>query len=657
MHETLNKPMNQASPDSIDIDKLLEEVDHESRFRKYVGPMAIIVSVIAIAMTFFHLYTAGFGLLESIKQRAVHLSFLSVLVFLLYPSSRKTGQRKLPTVLDFVFLLLSAAPPVYLFLRIDQINIGGGVLTLTDYILGGIGILVLFEAARRVLGIGLTTIAFAFLVYILFGHLLPGSFGHREFSLERIVEHMYYTNEGIFGIPLGVSATYIFLFILFGAILNATKMTQFINEFALSLAGRTPGGPAKVAVIASGFMGMITGSSVANAASIGSFTIPLMKKYGYRPHFAGAVEAVASTGGQIMPPIMGAAAFIMAEFLNIPYTRVMLAAVIPAFLYYLTCWVIIHLEAKKNGLKGLSSDEVPKLKTVLKEGGHLVLPIIVLVFLLVNGMTPLYAAVWGIISAVVVSFLRKRTAIGLKGLLHALEMGARGALSVGIACAIVGIVVGSISLSSLGLVVGNNIIELGGNSLFLTMFLTMLTCLVMGMGVPTTPMYIIVATVAAPILTKNFDVLPIAAHMFVFYYGALAEITPPVALAAFTAAGIARAKPFNVATTACRLALAGFIIPYFYVYNPILLMEGKNYGEIAIALLTASLGIICLSIGLQNWMFDKTNIIQRFSIFAAAFLLIAPGFYTDIVGGIIFVAVVIWQKLSINMREKTIRAV
>lgn len=638
------------SRDSVDINKLLEEVDHESRFRKYAGPMAAVISAIAVAMSAFHLYTAGFGLLESIKQRSVHLFFLMVLVFLLYPASRKSGGRKIPTVPDFVFVVLGAVPPLYLFFRIDGINLGGGLLTGTDYIVGGIGILALFEAARRVLGAGLTTIALVFLAYILFGHYISGPFGHREFSLERIIEHLYFTPEGIFGIPLGVSATYIFLFVLFGAILNATKMTRFINDFALSLAGRTPGGPAKVAVIASGFMGMITGSSVANAASIGSFTIPLMKKYGYRPHFAGAVEAVASTGGQIMPPIMGAAAFIMAEFLNIPYSRVMMAAIVPAFLYYLACWVIIHLEAKKNGLRGLSADEVPKLKDVLREGGHLFLPVIVLVYLLVSGTTPLYAAVWGILSAVLISFLRRHTAIGLKGLLQALEMGARGAISVGIACAIVGIVIGSISLSSLGLIVGNNIIELGGNSLGLTMFLTMLTCLVMGMGVPTTPMYIIVATVAAPILTHNFNVIPIAAHMFVFYYGALAEITPPVALAAFTAAGIARAKPFSVAVTAVRLALAGFIIPYFYVWNPILLMEGRDYTAIAWAAVTAVLGIVSLSVALQNWMFGKTNVLQRVFAFVAAFLLITPGLVTDVIGGGLLLLVIIWQKMSLKMR-------
>ncbi|BCJ87553.1 TRAP transporter permease [Effusibacillus dendaii] len=646
MQDIRNERDNQTQQDAVDIDKLLEEVDHESRFRKYAGPMAMVITVIAIAMSVFQLYTAGFGLLESIKQRSIHLFFLTVLVFLLYPSGRKTSGRKMPTVFDFLFMILGAVPPLYLFFRIDQINLGGGLLDTADYAIGAIGIIVLFEAARRVLGMGLTTIAFVFLIYILFGHYIPGTFGHREFSLERIIEHLYFTPEGIFGIPLGVSATYIFLFVLFGAVLNATKMTQFINDFALSLAGGTPGGPAKVAVIASGFMGMITGSSVANAASIGSFTIPLMKKYGYRPHFAGAVEAVASTGGQIMPPIMGAAAFIMAEFLNIPYSRVMMAAIIPAFLYYFACWVIIHLEAKKNGLKGLSRNELPNLKKVIVDGGHLIIPVVILVYLLVSGVTPLYAAVWGIFSAVIISFLRKRTAIGLKGILNALEMGARGAISVGIACAIVGVVIGSISLSSLGLVVGNSIISLGGNSLILTMFLTMITCLVMGMGVPTTPMYIIVATVAAPILSHNFNVIPLAAHMFVFYYGALAEITPPVALAAFTAAGIARAKPFNVALTACRLALAGFIIPYFYVYNPILLLEGHNYLEMIWAALTATLGVVCLSVGLQNWMFGKTNLIQRIAMFVAAILLITPGLTTDIMGGILLIAVVVWQKMS-----------
>lgn len=632
--------------EKVDVEKLLEEVDHESRFRKYIGPMAKIITIVAVAMSFFHLYTAGFEQLEATKQRAIHLFFLTSLVFLMYPARTKTSKRSLPTIIDLAFLIIGIIPPIYLFYRIDGIFMGGGLLEMRDYIVGAIGIIVLFEAARRVLGLGLTIIALAFLLYTFFGHLIPGALGHRQFSTERIIEHMYYTPEGIFGIPLGVSATYIFLFVLFGAFLNATKMTQFINDFALSIAGHTPGGPAKVAVIASGFMGMITGSSVANAASIGSFTIPLMKKYGYRPHFAGAVEAVASTGGQIMPPIMGAAAFIMAEFLNIPYSRIILAALVPAFLYYLGCWVIIHIEAKKNGLKGLAKEDLPNLMQVLKDGGHLVIPVIILIYLLLTGVTPLYAAVWGILSAIVVSYFRKHTAIGWRGILLALEQGARGAVSVGVACAIVGIVIGSISLTSLGLVVGNSIVGLGGNSLFLTMFLTMITCLIMGMGVPTTPMYIIVATVSAPILTHNFNVLPLAAHMFVFYYGALAEVTPPVALAAFTAAGIARAKPFNVAITACRLALAGFIIPYFYVFNPVLLLEGRDYLAIAQATISAILGIVSLSFALQRYMYKAMNWAQTILIASAALMLITPGFKSDMIGVVVFVIVVLWQRTA-----------
>jgi TRAP transporter 4TM/12TM fusion protein len=642
----MEKAHSMQNEENVDIEKLLEEVDHESRFRKYVGPMALVVAVIAIGMSIFQLYTSGFGLLESIRQRSMHLSFLLALVFLLYPARMKTSKRNMPTLIDFIWLILGLIPPLYLFFTIEEIQLNGGILEGIDYIVGAIGIIVLFEASRRVLGMGLTTVAFVFLLYTLFGHYIQGSLGHRQFSLETIIEHFYFSTEGIFGVPLGVSATYIFLFVLFGAFLQETKMTQFINDLALSIAGRTPGGPAKVAVIASGFMGMITGSSVANAASIGSFTIPLMKKYGYRPHFAGAVEAVASTGGQIMPPIMGAAAFIMAEFLNIPYSRIMLAAIIPALLYYLACWVIIHLEAKKNGLQGLPADEVPKFKQVLKEGGHLLIPIVVLIYLLVSGVTPLYSATWAIVAAIVASFFRKHTAIGWRGILRALEMGARGAVSVGIACAIVGIVVGTISISSLGLTVGNNIIGLADGSLLLTMLLTMVTCLIMGMGVPTTPMYIIVATVAAPILVQNFGVLPLAAHLFVFYYGALAEITPPVALAAFTASGIAKAKPLKVALTACRLALAGFIIPYFFVYNPVLLFEGNNYVEIIQAVITSILGVIALGIGLQNWMFHKTNSIQRIAMFTAAILLIVPGLTTDIAGAVLFVAVFVWQKLS-----------
>lgn len=636
---------NKETIEQVNVAELIEKYDSEARYRKYAGIMALIIAVLAIGMSIFHLYTAGFGLLESLKQRAVHLVFVLVLVFLLYPARNKTRERKLPTLIDLSWMLLGIISVGYLFLKFDEISLRGGLLTGVDYIFGGLGMIVVFEASRRVLGKGLTTIAVIFMLYTFFGHLIPGPLGHREFGLERIIEHMFYGTEGIFSIPLGVSATYIFLFILFGAFLQETGMTKFINELALSLAGRSPGGPAKVAVIASGIMGMITGSSVANAATIGSFTIPLMKKSGYKPHFAGAVEAVASTGGQIMPPIMGAAAFIMAEFLRIPYSRIMLAAILPALLYYLAAWVIIHLEAKKSGIKGLPDSEIPKFWDVLKNGFHLLIPIVVLIYLLVTGITPLNAATWGIVAAIGSSMLRKETRIGFRGILRALENGARGALSVAVACATVGFVVGAISLTSLGLVIGNNVIGLAGDSLLLAMIFTMITGLIMGMGVPTTPMYIIVATVAAPILVK-LGVLPLAAHMFVFFYGALAEVTPPVALAAYTAAGIARVQPSKVAWTAVRLALAGFIIPYFFVFSPVLLFEGNDYLEILQAVVTSSFGVIALAIGLQAWMYGKVNWLQRMMMFAAALLLITPGTMTDLIGGVLFIVVWVTQKAA-----------
>lgn len=633
--------------DNVNVAELIEKYDSEARYRKYAGIMALIIAVLAIAMSFFHLYTAGFGLLESIKQRAVHLLFVLTLVFLLYPARNKTRERKMPTVIDLIWMLLGIISVGYLLLQYDAISLRGGLLNNIDYVFGAIGMIVVFEASRRVLGKGLTTIAAIFLLYSFFGHLIPGVLGHRQFSIERIIEHMFFSTEGLFGIPLGVSATYIFLFILFGAFLQETGMTKFINELALSLAGRSPGGPAKVAVIASGVMGMITGSSVANAATIGSFTIPLMKRSGYKPHFAGAVEAVASTGGQIMPPIMGAAAFIMAEFLRIPYSRIMLAAILPALLYYLAAWVIIHLEAKKNGIEGLPESELPKFTEVLKNGFHLLIPIFVLIYLLVSGVTPLYAATLGIASAVAASWLRKDTRISLRGILRALENGARGALSVATATAAVGFVVGTISLTSLGLVIGNNVIGLAGDSLLLAMIFTMLTSLVMGMGVPTTPMYIIVATVSAPILVK-LGVFPLAAHMFVFFYGALAEVTPPVALAAYTAAGIARVQPSKVAWTAVRLALTGFIIPYFFVYSPVLLFEGDNKLEIFQAIITSSFGVIALAIGLQAWMYKKASWLERILMFAASLLLITPGTTTDLIGAAMFVSVWVWQKISLK---------
>ncbi|MDT8903727.1 TRAP transporter permease [Anaeroselena agilis] len=634
------------------VDEVLRKYEVEARYRKFTGPMAKIIAVIAIAMSLFHLYTAGIGVFEAIKQRSIHLTFVLVLVFLLYPATSKSPKAKV-TPIDVMLAALSFFAGVYLMTIYDDLANAGGVYTQMDIYVGGLLCLLVLEAARRATGKELPIMALLFVGYALFGDLIPGQFGHRGYSLERVIEHMFLTTEGIYGVALGVSATYIFLFILFGAFLSETGMARFFNSLAMAVAGGSPGGPAKVAIFASGLLGMINGSAVANTATIGSFTIPLMKSIGYRPHFAGAVEAVASTGGQIMPPVMGAAAFVMAEFLGMSYTAIMIAAVVPAALYYLACWTMIHLEALKLGLEGLPKEQLPSFKNTLLKSGHLMLPILAIVALLLYGLTPLYAAFFTILITIVVSWLKPETRISFRGILKALEAGARSAVGVAMACAVVGFVVGVSSLTSLGLTFGANILDLSGNSLMLTLVLTAITSLILGMGLPTTACYIVAATIAAPALIK-LSVPPLVAHFFVFYFACLSNLTPPVCLAAFTAAGMAGASPYKVGWTSTRLGVAGFLVPFLAVYSPMLLLQG-NFGafEVGEALLTATVGIIALSAALENWLLRGCTLPERAVLLVGALCLIIPGFWTDIIGLGSVIAVYLWQKRSLSNPPST----
>lgn len=646
-----DKPVTRLSADEIAseevVQEMLEKYDKESQVRKFgaKSKMGLLISAIAVSFSLFHLWVAGFGALEAIKLRSVHLTFVMVLIFLLYPA-RKKGMRGKPGILDWVMIALSLVAGLYMVFANEQLALRGGLPITRDYIMGALGIIVVLEAGRRALGPELPILGVIFLVYAYFGEYVPGSFGHSGFSIRRIIAHMYVGSEGIFGVALGVSATFIFLFILFGAFLGETGMAKLINDSSMAMAGTSPGGPAKVAVVASGIMGTISGSAVANVATTGAFTIPLMKSIGYKPHFAAAVEAVASTGGQFMPPIMGAAAFIMAEFLNIPYKSIMIAALIPAFLYYLAVFAMVHLEALKTGLKGVSRDKLPVMKVVLKERGHLIIPLIAIVYLLIQGVTPTYAAFYGILVAIGASMLRKSTRMSWRGFLMALEMGAKGSIGVAIATAVVGFIVGVSSLTSLGITLGDNMLALSQGNLFFTLVLTMITAIILGMGMPTTAVYIVGATIAAPALLK-LGIAPLAAHMFVFYFGNISNVTPPVALAAFTGAGIAGCSPSKVGWTAARLAAAGFIIPYMWIYSPALIAQG-SLSEILGALITATVGVIALACAVQGYMLKTTNIAQRLLLFVAAFGLIKPGLLTDTLGITVLIGVYLWQRFQRN---------
>lgn len=626
--------------------------DGESHLiRIYSGPMAKVIFSLAIIWSLFQIYVSSFGIMEAIKSRAWFFGFLTIMIFLLIPATKKQQfKRKLPSIWDWICIASTIASVSFLLLNYDGYAQTSLHIPL-DFWFGGLGILVAFEAARRAAGNIMTGLAAIFLGYNFLGYYVPGAFGHSGLSLERVIDTMWWGSQGIFGVVIGVASTYIYLFILFGAFLRKCGFIDFINDLALAIAGRSAGGPAKVAVIASGFMGMINGSGVANAAAVGTVTIPLMKKAGFKSHFAGAVEAVSGTGGVIAPPIMGAASFVMAEFLGIPYRTIMLAAAIPAILYFLMCFMSVHFEAKKMGIEGLPKDRLPNIVNVLKERGHLFIPVIVIVSLLVSGVTPLYAAVWSMVSAVVVSWFKKDTRMGLKEISAALEEGAKGVLTVGAACTIVGIIIGTISVTSLGLTLGNNIITLAGNNLFIVAILTMLICIILGMGVPVTASYIITATISAPLLAE-MGVPLLVAHMFAFFFAALSDITPPVALSAMVASGIAKAPFFKVAFTAVRLGIIGFLIPYFFLLNPSLLFAGGSTLESILAGLTGAIGVIALSAALSNWFLIKLNIIQRLLLLVAGFLMIDPGFYTDITGMILLLWVFSWQKTTIASLAK-----
>lgn len=635
--------------EKIDVQKLLEQYDSESNVRKPVGFIAVIISIIAISMSAFQFYTGGFGLWLALKQRALHLAFALALIFLLYPSTKKgidSEKDKIP-FFDIILAIVGAATSLYLIIYYKELVFRAGLPSTIDLIMGGITILLVLEATRRAIGPELPIVVIVFLLYAYFGPYMPGYFAHRGYSLERIIEHLYMQTEGIYGIPLGVSSSFVFLFILFGAVLNKTGMGKFFIDLSMALAGHTTGGPAKVAVIASGFMGSVSGSSVANVVTTGSFTIPLMKSIGYKKDFAGAVEAAASTGGQIMPPVMGAAAFVMSEFLEIPYIKIAAAAVIPAIIYYVAVMIMVHLEACKYGLKGLPRERLPKTKQVLKEKGHLILPLLGLVYLLVRGYTALFAAFWAIVMSLAASMVKKETRLDLKNFLGAFEDGAKGALGVASACACAGMVVGVTTLTGFGLKIASGIVALGGGKVLPTLFFTMIASIILGMGLPTTAKYIILAIMAAPALIQ-LGVLPLAAHMFILYFGVIADLTPPVAVAAYAGAGIAGGNTMRTGFNAVKLAVAGFIIPFVFAINPALMGLGGS-PLLTIQLTVTSLtGVLALGTATSGFLLVKTEFYERIILFAIAILLISPDLLTDILGvaGVLFILFLQYRKLK-----------
>lgn len=635
---------------SIDFEELMRKYDTEARFRTPGGWQLKLITILAIAMSCFHFYTAGQGLLPAQKQGAVHLAFTLVLVFLLYPIKGDMPKNTKVPFYDICLAILAAVPLVYLVWQIDIIAMErSGLPTKIDLVMGFILIALLLEATRRISNPVLPGLAVAALLYCHFGQYMPEMLSHRGFTINRIVNHMYLGTEGIFGTPLEVSSTFVFMFILFGSVLEKTGMGKFIIDLSLALAGWSTGGPAKVAVVASGLMGTVSGSSVANVCTTGMFTIPLMKSVGYRPYFAGAVEAVASTGGQIMPPVMGAGAFIMAQFLGVGYLEVAIAAIVPALLYYFAVIVQVHFEANRLGLKGLSRDQLPKLSRLLKEKGFLLIPLVAIVYLLIAGYTPLMAAYWGIWVSFLLSWLNRETRLTPRRLMEAFEAGARGALSVACACACVGMVVGMGTLTGLALRIAGAIVTLAGGKLILTLFFTMCASILLGTGLPTTANFIVTSTMAAPALLQ-LGVPAIAAYMFVFYFGIAADLTPPVALAAYAGAGIAGDDPMKTGATAFKLALAGFLVPYIYVYNPILLFVGATPLPMIQSIATALIGVFLLAMCTIGFYKAPLPWFLRIIALAGAIALLDPGTTTDIVGLAVLVGMHVIQTYRAKKR-------
>ena len=623
-------------------EKVLKKYDRESNTAHYTGWPKKIIAAIAITFSVFQLYTAIFGVLDAQLQRAVHLGFGLALAYLLYPFRRAWTRDHYFHPIDIVFAVLGAATPAYLVIQYRELITRAGTVSPVDTVVGGLGILLVIEATRRVVGLPMVTVVLVFIAYAFLGPYMPGVLAHRGLTPEQLIGHLYFTTEGIFGIPLGVSSTFIFLFILFGAYLESTGLGKFFIDLANAVAGWASGGPAKVAVLSSGLMGTVSGSSVANVVGTGSLTIPMMKKLGYNANFAGAVEAAASTGGQLMPPVMGAAAFLMAEFVGVPYIDVVKAAAIPALLYFTGVWLGVHFEAKRKKLKGIPRAELPNPLTLLKERGHLAIPLVVIVYLLVAGYTPMRAALVAIFLSILCAMLRKSTRMKPIEIVYGLERGAKGVLGVLVACASAGIIIGVVTKTGVGLRLASGLIDLAGGMLLPAMFFTMITAIVLGMGVPTTANYVITSTIAAPAL-EQMGVPVLAAHMFVFYFGIIADVTPPVALAAYAGAGISGGNALKTGVHASKLAIAAFIIPYVFVLSPVLLMVDATPLALVSVTLSALLGMIAISSALCGFLADHCRPYERLLLIIAGLLMIKPGGITDIVGLVLFVVILVMQ--------------
>ena len=651
--------------------KLEEKYDPEMQMRPMVAPATWIVGGLLFILSCFHYYTAGFGLLREATHRGIHLAFVLGLIFLVFgfhKKSEKTGFLAIGGIplYDWFLALVTSVTCLYVPYVFDDLAFRIGDPLPIDVFFGSLMIFFTLEATRRSMGIALPLIAIGFMIYALFGKFAPGVLVHPGASWKGLVNHLYLTSQGIYGIAVGVVATYVFHFVLFGVLANRIGAGQLFIDLASCVAGRYAGGPAKVSVFSSALFGMISGSSIANTVTTGALTIPAMKRIGYRPHFAAAVEATSSTGGQITPPIMGAAAFIMIEFLEMPYRTILLAATVPAIMHYIGIFTMVHLEAKRLGLRGLRRDEMPRFLRVLREGWSALIPLVLLIGIIASGRTPYMAAFWGITACIVVGFLNPRNRLTMSDLFDCFKMGAKYALAVGASAASVGIIVGVVSLTGMGFkvsymvtnasmqlaevfvpVIPFGLMDLQGATLFFTLIFTAIACILLGAGIPTTATYIVLVSIAAPALGL-LGVAPIVAHFFVFYYGVLADITPPVALAAYAGAGIAGANPFQAGNTAFRLASAKALVPFVFLYSPAMLIvaEGFSWGEFFITIAGCVIGIVLLGASLTGFMLAPMKWPARWITGIAALLFVAPGLKSGAAGLLAFIPILISQIID-----------
>lgn len=623
----------------------VRQYDRETAYRTRLGWWGWVTLAIGAALTIFQIYTAFRGPYVSLKQGPIHLGTALGLIFLLYPAKKEwADQRQGVPFYDAILAVAAMGANYYIVYKYEYLITQAlvfGFSTL-DVLVASVGIVLVLEATRRCVGLPIVIIGVLALAYGLFGPYIP-VFNHAGFTWPQLASEIFYSSSAIFGTPIQISSTFIYLFLFFGVVLVKTDIGQYFTDLAFGATGRFTGGTAKAAVTASGLQGMVSGSSVANTVTSGAFTIPMMKQSGFQPRFAAGAEASASTGGQIMPPLMGAAAFIMAEYTGIAYNEIIVIAFIPAMLYFSGIFMGTHFEARKHGIVGLPWSQLPEFKGLVKKA-YLLLPLAVIIVFLLQGRTPSNAALWGIGTALAVSLIRSHNRLSPKELVKLLEDGARTALPVIAACATAGIVVGIVIKTGLGAIIAGGILELAFGNFFLIMFYTMIACLILGMGLPTTANYVVTATVAAPALLE-FGVPVIAAHMFVFYFGIVADITPPVGLAAYAGAGLANADPIKSGVTAVKLAIAAFIIPYVFVSNPVLLLVDATAATLIPAVITALIGMSAISAGIMGFFMKRANAIERVGLIAAGIALVWPDLLISLVGLGVAVAIGVLQYL------------